>query len=248
MPRPPTPRFRYPAPARAVLFLERPNRYLARVRRPDGGPGFEAHVPNPGRMEELLVPGTTRGWVVPSSGPNRRTRWDLVAVRYERATVSIDSRLANRLVGTALALGRLPEFGTGPWTPEVTFGDGRFDFGRRAGGRVTGLLEVKSSNFRVGRLALFPDAPTLRGVRHLRTLARAARRGIPSGLLFMVQHDRARAFAPNAALDPEFARALGLAHRAGVVLRARSMRVRPQGAEWGRPLPIDLPEGGRIPI
>lgn len=242
------PAFLYPAPARPVLFVERPNRYLARVRWPSGGPEFEAHVPNPGRMEELLVPGITRGYVVPSNGLHRRTGWDLVAVRHDRATVSIDSRVANRLVGTALASGRLPEFGPGPWSPEVPFGDCRLDFGRRSGDRVTGLLEVKSSNLRVDDLALFPDAPTLRGARHLRTLARAARRGIRSGVLFMIQHDRARAFAPNAALDPEFARALGRAHRAGVVLRARSMQVRPRGVEWGRPLPIDLPEVGRIPI
>lgn len=248
MPDLPSPSFRYPHPARAVVFLDRPNRYLARVRAGTGGRPFLAHVPNPGRMEELLIPGVTRGYVVPAPSPTRRTGFDLVSVRHDGGTVSIDSRVANRLVGRALSLGRLSEFGAGDWRPEVRFGDGRLDFGRCSDGRVLGLLEVKSSNLRVGDRALFPDAPTARGTRHLRALARAARRGVRAGVLFMIQHDRARSFAANSALDPEFARALSAAERAGVIVRARSMRIRPDRVGWGDDVPVERAGAGRIPI
>ncbi|MGI0133080.1 MAG: DNA/RNA nuclease SfsA [Thermoplasmata archaeon] len=235
------PRFVYPRRPLTVRLVERPNRYLARVQSANGGASFLAHVPNPGRMEELLLPGITEGYVVPAGGPRRKTRFDLVAVRYGRSIVSIDSRVANRLVAQALSLGLLPEFGSGPWRPEVPFDRCRLDFGQCENGTVTGLLEVKSSNLRVGELALFPDAPTERGTRHLRTLGRAARRGLAAGVLFVIQHDRARAFAPNAALDPPFARALAAAARRGVVVRARTTRVTPGDVRWGRELPVVLP-------
>ncbi len=231
----------YPGRPRPVTFLDRPNRYLARVRDRRTGRRVEAHVPNPGRMEELLVPGVTRGWMVPCADRSgRRTAYDLVAVRWGRAVVSIDSRVANRLVARALAVRALRSFGPGPWRSEVPWSDARWDFARLRDGRPAGLLEVKSSNLRVGTTALFPDAPTVRGVRHLTGLARAARRGLRAGLLVMVQRTDVRRFAPNEALDPEFARALRRAARAGVRIEARTMVVRPGRVAWGRRLPAAL--------
>ncbi len=230
----------YAGPVRRVRFLSRPNRYLARVRSIQGGPSFLAHVPNPGRMEELLLPGDTVGYVVPCTRTGRRTRFDLVSVRHGRTLVSIDSRVGNRLVAQALALGRLSAVGPGPWVPEVRWADGRFDFARLHGqdGPLRELLEVKCSNLRVGRTALFPDAPTVRGRRHLLTLARAARRGISGTVVFVIQRPDVEAFAPNGALDPDFARALERARRAGVRLLAWTCRVRPGRVEWGKEVPV----------
>ncbi len=191
-------------------------------------------------MEELLLPSETVGYVVPCARAGRRTRFDLVSVRHGRTLVSIDSRIGNRLVARALALGRLAAAEPGPWVPEVRWADGRFDFARLRGrdGPPRELLEVKCSNLRVGRTALFPDAPTARGRRHLLTLARAARRGIPGTVVFVIQRPDVEAFAPNSALDPDFARALGKARRAGVRLLAWSCRVRPGRVEWGEEVPV----------
>jgi sugar fermentation stimulation protein A len=233
----------YGRPARPVRFLARPNRYLAIVRDDRGRPPFEAHVPNPGRMEELLVPGETQGWVVAADGPERRTHFDLVAVRHGRTLVSIDSRIANRLVARALAAEAIPSLGGTGWRAEVQVGRHRFDFARfdPKTGVISALLEVKSSNLKVGRWAMFPDAPTVRGREHLLALARARRRGIAAHVLFAIQRSDVDAFRPNRALDPEFARALDLARRAGVCVHAYRLRVRPEGVALLAPVQMEAP-------
>lgn len=235
------PRVVYPTPVVAVRFLDRPNRYLARVEPLNGGDSFEAHVPNPGRMEELLVPRETDGYVVPATAAGRRTAWDLVTVRHLRSIVSIDSRIGNRLVGQALVSGTIPGWSQHGWQSEFPWEDGRIDFAvapTRRATSVHALLEVKSSNLKVGRTALFPDAPTLRGRRHLDALRRAAARHIRCAVVFVIQRSDVRTFAPNSALDPEFANALEMARRAGVEALAFTTRVRPGAVEWGLPVPM----------
>lgn len=191
-------------------------------------------------MEELLIPGVTTGWVIRAPGPHRSTAWDLVAVRWGRTTVSIDARIGNRIVGRAIAEGALDGFGSGRWRSEVSLGTERYDFARlTAHGRPSVLLEVKSSNLRVGETALFPDAPTARGARQVRALARWARTGVASYLLFVVQRGDCSSFRLNARLDPEFDAAVRGARAAGVAILARSLRVRPGAVEWGRPLPVE---------
>jgi len=193
--------FHYSRPLVRVRLLARPNRFLALVRDPNGRTR-RVHVPNPGRMEELLVAGITTGWVVPAA--------------------------------------------PGPWMAEARLGHHRLDFGVRDS-RATGwraLLEVKSSNLRVGRTALFPDAPTERGRRHLEVLTRFVGRRRRADVLFAVQRDDVEEFRPNAALDPDFAAALGRAASAGVGLHAFTVRVHPERASLGRRIPVVLPEHG----
>lgn len=224
-----------------VRFLGRPTRYTALVRPLGGRRTIEVHVPNPGRMEELLVPEETVGYVVPVPGTHRRTQFDFVSVRHGRSLVSIDSRIGNRLVARALGAGRLRGFGSGPWTPEFPWEGHRLDFaipGAAPSSLPAALLEVKSSNLRVGDTALFPDAPTERGRRHVELLGEAARRGIRAGLLFVVQRSDVRRFAPNAWLDPDFAAALARSRRLGLRVRARCVRVLPNGLEWGNGVPV----------
>jgi sugar fermentation stimulation protein A len=232
--------FRYSSDPLPVRFLARPNRYLAIVRREPAGRPFEAHLPNPGRMEELLLPGATRGWVVRAEARGRRTDFDLVSVRHGRTIVSIDSRVANRLVGQALHSGAIPWARGSGWRSERRWGRHRFDFARQdpSDARITALLEVKSSNLRVGRTALFPDAPTERGRRHLDALAAAARRGIRADVLFAIQRDDVEQFRPNRLLDPSFARAFDRARRAHVGLHAFRLRVAPGHVVLGAAVPV----------
>jgi sugar fermentation stimulation protein A len=224
----------------AVRFLYRPNRYLSRVERISDGARWWAHVPNPGRMEELLLPAITRGYAVAVPSAHRQTAFDLVAVRHGNALVSIDSRIANRVIGEALRSGRWPEAGTGGWRAEQRWGAHRFDFARFEGKalRPSTLLEVKSSNLRVGRTALFPDAPTERGRRHLEALTRAVRRGVRSIVLFALQRSDVDEFTPNRVLDPEFGRAFDRARRAGVEFRAFRLHVRPGSVQLAEEVPV----------
>ena len=237
-----TPRagFRYRGRPREVRLLARPNRFLVRVVPVRGGRPFEAHLPNPGRMEELLVPGETRGWVVPAGGPGRRTQFDLVTVRHGRELVNVDSRVANRLVGAALRQGRWPGLDLGRIDAEVPYGGRRFDFAVRGdtpGDPPRVLVEVKSSNLRVGDLALFPDAPTERGRHHVALLGRAAASGVRTAVLFVIQRRGVAGFDTNRALDPAFASALDRAARAGVRVAAVATRVRPGGIALDRAVP-----------
>jgi sugar fermentation stimulation protein A len=193
-------------------------------------------------MGELLVGGRTMGFVIPVDSPGRKTSWDLVSVRHRGTLVSIDSRIANRLVRSAFAHGLLRGFGRGAWAPEVAVGHHRLDFGcREPGGALSHLVEVKSSNLARGRTALFPDAPTIRGTAHLELLRREHRRGVRAGLLIMIQRTDVDEFTANGPLDPAFARSLGRAMDAGVRVEARTMRVFPGGVVWGRRVPVLRP-------
>lgn len=247
------PELHYPGPVRRVRFLGRPNRYLALVED-EAGPRFEAHVPNPGRLRELLPPGRTFGHVVAApprpagSREPRKTAWTLVNVEYPAAPatlVSIDTGAAAPLVARALTLGGIPELRSwGRWRSEVRWGSHhRFDHAvvDARTGRPTALLEVKSSNLREGRTALFPDAPTERGTSHVIALTRFVRGGGRAALLFVVQRDDVRSVAPYGAMDPSFARAVERARQAGVLLLGRTLHVVPDGARWGSSIPVDPP-------
>jgi sugar fermentation stimulation protein A len=230
-----------PAPI-PVRIERRLHRFGARVRLP-GGAVVLAHVPNPGRMHELLTPGA-RGWMVPSSDPLRRTAGTLVTLRHGRTLVSIDTLLPNRLVGRLLAdSGGPARLGVdrGPWRAEIRFGASRIDFGvpGPALERPRALMEVKSANLRVGRAAHFPDAPTVRGTRHVRELARAARSGSQCTVLFVVQRSDVRSVGPNRAIDPAFGDACDEAASVGVRFTALQLVLRSDRASLGRSLPWD---------
>jgi len=231
---------RYDGTPEEIVFLRRPNRFLAIVRGVDGGARRAVHVPNPGRMEELLVPGETRGYILPARGVGRATSATLVSVRHGRTLVSIDTLAANRIVARALAAGQVEGVPRRGWRSEVSVGHHRFDFARvdPLNGRLVHLLEVKSSNLKVGPLARFPDAPTERGTRHVTALARACRSGIRADVVIVVQRSDALAFAPNRALDLAFARAFDRARAAGVGVRAYLLKVRPGELEWGEAIPV----------
>src|SRR5262249_7800264 len=142
----------------------------------------------------------------------------------------------------------IPGTAGGGWRPEPRWGAGRLDFGRTApDGRVTDLVEVKCSNLAVGTTAMFPDAPTVRGTRHLREPTPAARSRIRATVVFVVQRSGMERFRPNAALGPAFAQALRTADRAGVAIRAFTTRVRRDRVTWEGPIPVDLPPAATGP-
>jgi len=179
------------------------------------GKGELAHLPNPGRLREILVPGR-RLLLRPAGNGSRKTRWTAVGADLSGMLVSLDSTLPNRFVPGALAAGAIPPFrGWEIVAKEPKLGAGRSDFLLVRGKRKL-FLEVKSVTLVEDGVALFPDAPTDRGRRHLRELVGAVREGIRAAILFVVQRPDAHRFGPNMTTDPAFAETFWKALEQGV--------------------------------
>ena len=197
-------------------LIRRDNRFGATVLA--DGALRAVHVASPGRMAELLTTGRAV-WLAPfgprpPSAPPRKTDYRLTLVEHNGGLVSVDTQLPNRLFEEAVRTGvLLPEYAT--LAREVRWGRSRLDF-RLEGPPGVLWVEVKSVTLLEGAMALFPDAPTVRGARHLDELAALARSGQGAMVAFLVQRNDARCFAPNGAQDPAFAAALSRAMAAGV--------------------------------
>jgi sugar fermentation stimulation protein A len=246
-----------PGPLVETRFVERPNRFVVlctpaaagtavREAAPPwsaaaAGDRIEAHMADPGRLRELLVPGR-RVWLRSAMpGPQRRTSWSAVLVESPDGSglVSVDTTLPNRLIHAALKQHALEEFaGWDLERAEARLGGSRIDFVlRRADGRRL-ALEVKSVTLVEDDVALFPDAVTARGARHVRELARiAGEEDWEAAILFVLQRPDASRIAAAAAIDPDFAAALAAARAAGVRVLGRRCHVSLERLTLGEPLP-----------
>ena len=218
-------------------FIRRLNRFAALVDI--GGKENEVHVANSGRMRELLVEGRSV-LLKPASGDHRKTAFDLAIVDLGGTLASADARLPNPLVHEALDEGRLPQFaGYDSIRREVTYGESRLDMALEGPGCKC-YVETKSVTLVVDNVGLFPDAPTSRGAKHMRSLSHAAGNGHRSAVIFVVQRDDAQAVAPNDAADPEFGLALRRAVENGVEAYAYGCRVTPREIVLAAQLPVRL--------
>ena len=189
-------------------FLDRPNRFIAHVLIE--GEETTVHVKNTGRCRELLVAGA-EVWLARADGPARKTGYDLIAVKKDGGLlVNIDSQAPNRAAGEFLRA-----CGFSRVVPEYTYGDSRIDFYMERGAERY-LLEVKGCTLERGGVGYFPDAPTERGVKHLRELAKAAKAGYHAAVMFVIQMDGVTEVRPNTDTHPAFAAALEEAEAAGV--------------------------------
>lgn len=190
------------------IFRDRPNRFVAHVDI--DGILTTVHVKNTGRCRELLIPGATV-YLASSDNPARKTRYDLVAV--EKAgfgLINIDSQAPNRVVREWLM--RQPYDLV---RPEYPYGNSRIDFYMEKSDEKY-LMEVKGCTLEIDGIGYFPDAPTERGVKHLRELAAATDRGYRCFLAFVIQMEGIYLVRPNTAMDPEFGQAFKEAESAGV--------------------------------
>ena len=221
----------------AGRFLRRPNRFIAHVEI--DGREETVHVKNTGRCRELLVPGATvylaDSWGAEGVPNARRTRYDLVAVEKGTRLINMDSQAPNKAVQEWLMAGNLFPAGS-LIRPEYTHGDSRFDFA--AFTPELALLEVKGVTLERENVALFPDAPTLRGAKHVRHLAAFSGKGY---ILFVVQMEGIDRFEPNDETDPAFGKALREAHAAGVEILAYDCCVTPDTMTIGKRIEINLP-------
>lgn len=216
-------------------FLSRPNRFVARVEAE--GEELVCHVKNTGRCRELLVPGATV-WLEESPNPSRKTKFDLIAVEKGDRLINMDAQAPNKVFGEWAAAGGFRE-GLTSLRPETTYGSSRFDFYWESS-KSRGFVEVKGVTLEEDGIVRFPDAPTLRGVKHLDELVKAHEAGYEAAVCFVIQMENVRWFAPNDETHPEFGQALRRAAQAGVEILAMDCAVTPQSLTMGKPVPIRL--------
>jgi sugar fermentation stimulation protein A len=183
------------------------------------GQEVEAHLADPGRLKELLYPGVA-GWVVPASGPKRKTSYDFKAVDHGGTIVSVDTRVPNKYVKKLLESNYLFPFAFDTIKPEFKFGEkSRIDF-MATRGKEKYLIEVKSVTLVEGGIALFPDAPTVRGTRHVHELIGSRKSGYIPVIVLVIQRDDATSFKPHARMDPDFAAAFDDARECNMEIKA----------------------------
>lgn len=216
-------------------FLARPNRFIAHVEV--NGRTEVCHVKNTGRCRELLLPGAAV-YLEPSANPARKTKYDLIAVEKGGLLINMDAQAPNKVFGEWAAAGNfLP--GLTLIRPEYTWEDSRFDFLLEDGqGKI--FVEVKGVTLEEDGEVRFPDAPTERGVKHLRGLARAVEQGHRAAVFFVVQMKGAARFRPNDATHPAFGAALREAAENGVGVYAYDCLVTPDSLAIDAPVPVLL--------
>ena len=219
----------------SARFLSRPNRFIAQVEL-DGAP-LTVHVKNTGRCRELLVPGATV-WLCRSENPKRKTAYDLIAVQKGPRLVNMDAQAPNRVFAEWAAAGNFVP-GLSLLQSERSHGDSRFDFYVETPTQRV-FIEVKGVTLEENGVVSFPDAPTERGVKHLRGLTTCRAEGFAACVFFVVQMAHVRWFSPNRQQHPAFAQALVEAARAGVQVLAYDCDVTENSLTLARPVEVRL--------
>ena len=206
------------------IFLERPNRYLARVEVE--GEEVLAHVPDPGRLPGLMLAGR-KVRLIHQPSPTRKTEYTLVLVRHGSIWVSTFPVFANALIRDALTERTLPFLkGYSDFASEVKVDNSRFDF-KLTFSQSPAYVEVKSVSLVENGVGRFPDAPTERGVKHVKELIGLCTKGYRSAVVFVSQRSDTRSITCNDDIDPVFGEWLRKAHDTGVELYGMNCKVTP---------------------
>lgn len=225
---------RYPNIHKA-RFLSRPNRFVANCEM--AGELLTVHVKNTGRCRELLVPGA-EVWLTKSDNPTRKTAFDLVAVQKGGRLVNMDAQAPNAVFGEfAREGGFLPDARN--VRAEVRYGASRFDFQLETTEK-THFVEVKGVTLEEDGVVRFPDAPTQRGVKHLKELQSASAAGYGAHAVFVIQMEDVKHFEPNDRTHAAFGEALREAARNGVQIHAFWCRVTPDSLVIAGEVPVVL--------
>ncbi len=219
-------------------FIKRPNRFQAYVKI--NNEVEIVHVPNTGRCKEILIPGST---VIlrEENNENRKTRYDLIAGYKEDMLINIDSQIPNKVVYEALTNSKIEILRK--YTDikrEKTFGKSRFDFKLEKENGEIYYLEVKGVTLENDGITMFPDAPTVRGTKHLLELIDVKKEGMGAGVLFLIQLDGVKKFTPNHEMDKNFGKALRLAQENGVDILAYDCLVEENSISLNNPIPIEI--------
>lgn len=220
-------------------FLSRPNRFIAKVET--GGVVHTVHVKNTGRCKELLIAGATV-YLYESDNLQRKTKYDLIAVEKVRngkapLLINMDSQAPNEVVFEWLCSGAFGE--KAKIKREYTFGESRMDF-YVENEKEKILLEVKGVTLENNSVASFPDAPTLRGIKHINELIKAKKQGYRTVIVFVVQMKDVYEFVPNNITHKEFGEALKNAKNNGVEILAYDCIVTPDNIKIDLPVKVTI--------
>lgn len=242
---PPLPFVAWGTPLVPATFVERPNRFLVRARVEGASAGVvDTHLADPGRLEELLVPGVTLGLRPEKPSGTRRTRWTVMLAEAPPGDgggwVSLNTTVPNRLVREALVTEALQELkGWSFVRHEVPWGDSRLDFLMESGDHRRLYIEAKSVTLVRDGVAFFPDAVTARGARHLEELIRVVQAGHEAMVIFVLQRPDASRIVAARDIDPTFSDTLARAAASGVRVVGRRCHVSWDGIRLGGPVPVE---------
>ncbi|MEX0987035.1 MAG: DNA/RNA nuclease SfsA [Bacteroidales bacterium] len=207
-------------------LVKRYKRFLADIRLEDGTV-VTAHCPNSGSMKSCLEEGAIV-YCSPVDDPARKTKYTWEMIRIGGSWVGINTGIPNRLAFDWIREGIIPGFAEyEEFRREVKWEDSRFDIYMK-NDRTECFVEVKNVTLRVGDTAMFPDAVTTRGRKHLETLIRVKRAGIRAVMLYFVQRSDILNFSPAREIDPDYADALDRAQSAGVEVMVVQAVVTPE--------------------
>lgn len=219
-------------------FINRPNRFQAYVKI--NGIETMVHVPNTGRCKEILIPGCT---VIlrQEDNPNRKTAYDLIAAYKGNALINIDSQIPNRVVEEALNDKRIELLNKyNKVQREKTFGNSRFDFKLTDELENECYVEVKGVTLEEDGKAMFPDAPTERGKKHLLELVEVKKCSKEAAVIFLIQMENVNSFSPNDTMDKAFSDALRFAEKNGVHVMAYNCKVGEDYITLYKSIPVKL--------
>lgn len=219
------------------IFIKRVNRFIAHVFI--NHVEHVVHVKNTGRCRELLLPGVVV-ILEPAQNPERKTKFSLIAVYKGETLINMDSQVPNHVVVEGLQAGLISEIsGALAIRKEVTYGNSRFDiyFENDQG---KNFIEVKGVTLEEEGIAMFPDAPTVRGTKHVYEMIKAVQAGYGGYIFLLIQMKGVQCFKPNIKMDEEFAVALTLAQKSGVTVLAYDSIVTENEIVVGAPVTILL--------
>ncbi|MBR4949145.1 MAG: DNA/RNA nuclease SfsA [Clostridia bacterium] len=224
-----------------ALFLSRPNRFIAICKRQNCEEVI-CHVKNTGRCRELLIPGKSEVFIEKSNNENRKTKYDLISVLKNGRLINMDSQIPNAVAEEGLLNKSitLPGFENITFLKrEKTFGNSRFDI-YIENGEKKAFVEVKGCTLEEDGVCMFPDAPTLRGVKHIFELIKTKEEGFDAFIIFVIQMKNVKYFTPNYKTHKEFGEALKIAKEKGVNILAFDCNVSENSITINKPVNIIL--------
>ena len=221
------------------VFIERPNRFITLVEI--NGEIVRSHLPDPGRLKELLIPGIEVLLRPASSLGKRKTKFSTVMVRFKGKLISLVSALPNQFVKESIEKNILPMFHNYKIIrPEIPYGNHRFDFLLNDYEDAIFYLEVKSVTYVSNGISQFPDAITSRGAKHVVALTNLVTSGVKTGILFVCQRGDGKLFKPMWKRDPQFGEALVQAYNCGVKVWCITCAVTLKSITFLREIPVNL--------
>lgn len=214
-------------------FISRPNRFIANVIL--DGKEEVCHVKNTGRCKELLIEGAIV-FLEESDNPNRKTKYDLIAIYKGDKLINMDSQAPNKAVQEYL-----PQLFQNLVLirPETKYKNSRFDFYVETEQDKI-FIEVKGVTLEENGVVRFPDAPTTRGLKHIQELVTCKKEGYHTYVIFVVQMEKVSYFEPNVEAQPEFARELYFAKEAGVEILCFNCKVSPDSLSIYQQVPCKI--------